>query len=119
MSRIWACIQFPRDYPEEMIHGRLTRPTQLNAGFGHKIPYINCNITSLTQDMFGRRIIQLNYESSDEKKLLRELDIMHGKVLDIQRHDVNQYSIQETNNNESGKTLNVHVVDEILRRGEL
>lgn len=115
--RVWACIQFPRDFPEEMIHKRLTRPTQLDAGYGHKVPYINCNITSLSQDWMGRNIVQLNYQMSDENKLLREIEIMHGKVLDIQRKDVTQYSIKEVNG--SGKQENVHILDETLKYNDI
>lgn len=115
--RVWACLQFPRDYPEEMIHQRLTRPTQLIRPDGHREPYIHCNITSLSQDIFGRRIVQLNYQMSDEKKLMRELEIMHGKVLDIQRSDVKQNMVTETNG--SGKTEINDLVNETLKYNDI
>lgn len=107
-----CAIRFPVGTPESVIHGRLTRPTQLQRPDGHYEPYIHCNITSISDDWLRRPIAQVSYEMSDEKKLIREIEIMKGEIIDV-RNDLNQRQISETNG--SGLKINTELVDEIIK----
>ena len=78
-----------------------------------KIEGFNCTWIS-DKSIYGQYVdAQFTFASSEEKKVMRILDKYGGKIVNV-RTDLNQNAMKETNNTNTGKSLDVERVNEII-----
>ena len=78
-----------------------------------KVEGFNCTWIS-DKSIYGQYVdAQFTFASSEEKKVMRILDKYGGKIVNV-RTDLNQNAMKETNNTNTGKSLDVERVNEII-----
>lgn len=104
------CFRFD-NIPREIINAELFRPTQIQVG-SRPVPHVFGNATWISHPIFRNiSYCQINFSSSDEKKVMRIIRKYGGVLVPI-RKELNQWQITETNL--SGKTFNIELANEIL-----
>ena len=78
-----------------------------------KIEGFNCTWINSDHLMGAYVDAQFTFASSEEKKVMRILDKYGGKIVNV-RTDLNQNAMKETNNTNTGKSLDVERVNEII-----
>lgn len=100
----------------EQIAQEFTRPTQIQIG-NRPIPHIDGNITFQKDERFPWAtncfMAQVNFRSSDEKKVMRIMTKWGGQVVQL-KEELHQRGQEETDNTNTGKEHNYENVDELI-----
>jgi len=100
----------------EQIAEEFTRPTQIQIG-PRPIPHIDGNITFQKDPRFPWAsncfMAQVNFRSSDEKKVMRIMNKYGGKVVPL-REELHQRGGEETDYTNTGKIHNFENVHELI-----
>lgn len=95
----------------EHINNELFGASQLSSTYGHFHPKIHGNATWSNQ--MGRQLCQINFESSDEPKLMKLIQRYCGNIVDVDIK-LNQRQIQETNLSNRETQNHIELIDEII-----